>query len=149
MSRNAALNQAVRTCEPIGQFRCQNTKTVTLETRNRETRYMSVGAGVRIDDSSGNNEILITQNQSEQAIFNSFNSLQTRGETIGTVSAKLHENGVPTAWSPANPNGIPMLLKQKRAINHRSTTKSVALRADSTTGKWLKRLKNQLLTMIF
>jgi hypothetical protein len=80
-------------------------QTLTLDASNDGIRYTPVGAGIRIDDTSGDSEILITQIQSEQAIFNSLNSLQTQGETIGTASAKLYEDGVPMAWNPPIPNG--------------------------------------------
>jgi hypothetical protein len=44
-------------------------QTLTLDASNDGIRYTPVGAGIKIDDSSGDSEILITQILSEQALF--------------------------------------------------------------------------------
>jgi hypothetical protein len=95
-------------------------QTLTLEASNEGIRYTPVGAGIKIDDTSGDSEILITQIQSQQAVFDELNRLTVQGETIGTANARLYEDGVPTAWNPANPNGEPILLKQKLCRYYKS-----------------------------
>jgi hypothetical protein len=139
-----------------GQWTGHSLQTLTLDASNDGIRYTPVGAGIRIDDTSGDSEILITQIQSEQAIFNSLNSLQTQGETIGTASAKLYEDGVPYAWNPANPNGGQGFLRQtvrttracaRRTGKQRDTAKTIALCADSMPGRGRKRFSKSLHTV--
>ncbi len=87
-------------------------QTLTLDASNDGIRYTPVGAGIKIDDSSGDSTILITQIQSQQAVFDSLRRLTVQGETIGSANAQLYEDGVPMAWNPANPNGGQGFLRQ-------------------------------------
>ncbi len=48
-----------------GQISYQNIKTVSLEASNQGVSYTPIGAGIRIDDSTGSSTILITQIQSD------------------------------------------------------------------------------------
>ncbi len=105
-------------------------QTITLDASNEGIRYTPVGAGIKIDDSSGDSEILITQIQSQQAVFDSLNRLSVQGETIGSAGALLYEDGVPMAWNPGNPN------------TYLQTTESIALCACSMPGNSSKRSKN-------
>jgi hypothetical protein len=86
-----------------GQWTAHSIQTLTLDASNDGIRYTPVGAGIKIDDSSGDSEILITQILSEQALFDSL-TVKAAGETIGNAGALLYEDGVPVAWNPANPN---------------------------------------------
>ncbi|NKB16550.1 MAG: hypothetical protein HC774_06300 [Sphingomonadales bacterium] len=97
---------------PNGQIIYQSIQTLTLEASNEGVRYTPVGAGIRIDDSSGQSEILITQIQSQQAVYDELNRLTVQGETIGAAGALLYEDGVPYAWNPAHPNGGQGFLRQ-------------------------------------
>jgi VCBS repeat-containing protein len=87
-----------------GQVGYASASTVTLEAEQEGTRYTPVGAGIRIDDTSGSSEILITQIQSAQAVYDAV-EVVTAGETIGTVAAPLFEDGLPVAHNPANTAG--------------------------------------------
>jgi hypothetical protein len=107
-----------------------------LEASNEGVRYTPVGAGLRIDDSSGTTEILITQIQSEQAVYASLNQFTMQGETIGTAAARLYEDGVPYALNSANPNGG----KRFEYKHSGNTIDSIALCAYSMPAKCLKHL---------
>ncbi len=107
-------------------------QTITLDANNDGVRYTPAGAGIKIDDSSGDSTILITQIQSEQAVFDSLNALNVQGETIGSANARLYEDGVPMAWNPGNPN------------TYLHTTESIALCAGSMTVGGRKSIKSKL-----
>ncbi len=58
-----------------GQISYQNIKTVSLEASNQGVSYTPIGAGIRIDDSTGSSTILITQIQSDGGSLPPVNTL--------------------------------------------------------------------------
>jgi hypothetical protein len=94
---------------------------------NDGIRYTPAGAGIKIDDSSGNTEILITQILSAQALYGSL-TVKASGETISNAGALLYEDGVPFAWNPVHPNsgqGATLSTAQLSQTS-RITTKTIA-----------------------
>ncbi len=73
--------------------------TVNLQAEQEGIRYTPVGAGIKIDTTNGPPQIVITQVQSEDAVFAGL-TLSAQGETIGTAAAPLYEDGVPYAYNP-------------------------------------------------
>jgi hypothetical protein len=118
-------------------------QTLTLDASNDGIRYTPVGAGIKIDDSSGESEILITQILSEEALYDSL-TVKASGETIGNAGALLYEDGVPFAWNPGNSDGGQGFIQHNVQLNqtHLNTTKRIALCAGSMPGRGLKGLKN-------
>ncbi len=82
--------------------------TQTLEAEQEGVLYTPVGAGIRIDATDGKPEIVITQVQSEQAVYAQY-TLEAAGETIGTPQAPLYEDGTLQAYNP-NTQGGPIAI---------------------------------------
>jgi VCBS repeat-containing protein len=75
--------------------------TQTLEAKDEGVLYSAVEGGIRIDATDGKPMVVVTQVQSEQAVFDQ-HMLEVAGETIG-----LNEDGSPTAYNP-NTDGGPI-----------------------------------------
>ncbi len=82
--------------------------TETLEAQDEGTRYTPVGAGIKLQVSNGAPQIVVTQVQSEQAVYEGL-QIAAGGETIGAPGAELYEDGLPTAYDP-NTQGGPIEL---------------------------------------
>jgi Ca2+-binding RTX toxin-like protein len=85
-----------------GSFRLVATQT--LDAAEEGTRYTPVGAGIQIKGSNGAPQILVTQVQSEAAVY-AGQQIAASGETIGGPGAELYEDGLPTSYDPAMEGG--------------------------------------------
>lgn len=77
--------------------------TQTLEAQIEGVLYTAVQGGIRIDATDGKPEVVVTQVQSEQAVYDQ-HMLEVAGETIG-----LNEDGTPGAYNP-NTQGGPISI---------------------------------------
>jgi len=78
--------------------------TQTLEAQEEGTRYTPVGAGIQIEVTDGAPQIVITQVQSEEAVYAGL-QIAAAGETIGTAAAPLYEDGLPHGFDPHTQGG--------------------------------------------
>lgn len=137
-----------------GQISYASIQTVGLEAEQEGTHYVPVGAGIKIDSTDGSSVILITQVQSEQAIYSNL-TLATAGETVGTPDALLYEDGVPGPWNPIEQGYLSMRLNtatliandtwhgqaaglQVTAVGNASHLAALSLNADGSIGYQLE-----------
>ncbi|MGH6640326.1 MAG: hypothetical protein ACREBY_17220, partial [Polaromonas sp.] len=78
--------------------------TQALEAESEGVRYTPVGAGIQIELSNGEPQIVITQVLSEQAVYQGL-QIAASGETIGMPGAELYEDGLPSGYDPATQGG--------------------------------------------
>lgn len=85
-----------------GNFR--QIATQVLEAEQEGVRYSPVGAGIQIEMTNGEPQVLITQVQSEAAVYDGL-QIAAGGEAIGTPGAELYEDGLPVAYDPVVDGG--------------------------------------------
>jgi hypothetical protein len=124
-------------------------QTLTLEASNQGIRYTPVGAGIRIDDSSGSSEIIITQIVSDSVTLPPVHSPPRLNSALADLTVD-EDNAiswqVPAgAFVDANPTvqGFTVSTEQQNQTS-RFTTKNIALCARSITVVGQKAWRIQL-----